>query len=582
MVAPLVKSRTSDVEFVKDPPRDLLRIAAARAIPEEPTLLARWNQIAEQTERSEIFFTHQWSAAVASSYQEKLEPLFVLGYNGETLQAVAPLAIDSSTGVAQFLNANTADYCDFLSSSDLRSEFVGAVFSELAKLQVKKLVLANIPKDSATCSAVSAAVRNLGLHVLMRPAYDCAQVQLGSPSQRQQYQATLYRRKMVRRYLRTLEKWGPVTVRHLTQWSQVETSLPLFAQMQVGRFLATGRISNLVREDRRFFLHNLAKRLTDAGWLSLSVLCVRERPIAWNYGFRFCGSWFWYQPTIDTEFEQLSPGFCLLSKILEEACQNPEISRVDLGLGTEEYKLRVSNDVRRTVHLTVSDSLTVKKESVRFYSAHFVKKSPALERTIRSVLGRFGSFRHDILRMGTSTAVRSSMKNLRLRLEKEDLYEVSECKTGPPQSETMTVAAVDLSMLAATAMEYSEDEETLSSLLRGARWLREGMIGFAVVDSRRQPLSLCWFLPIRKYLRESELKQINAPTDAELSFECWTAPRSSEQTSPNPIQLTVQERLRSGARIWVLGSVLKHAGAYSLEDCGLHKRLSVVQNRQFR
>lgn len=560
-----------------------MRIAIARSIPEDPSLLARWNEIAEQAERSEIFFTHQWSAAAASSYQEKLEPLFVLGYAGEILQAVAPLAIDSSQGTVQFLNANTADYCDFISSPDTRTEFVAAVFSELAKLQVKKFVLANIPQVSATCSAVAAAARKLGLHVLMRPAYDCAQVQLGSPTQRQQYQATLYRRKMVRRYLRTLEKWGPVTVRHLTQWSQVESALPLFAQMQVGRFLATGRISNLVREDRRSFLHHLARGLTDAGWLSLSVLSAGERAIAWNYGFRYCGSWFWYQPTIDTEFEQQSPGFCLLSKILEEASQNPAISRVDLGLGAEEYKLRVSNDVHRTVHLTISDSLRVKtKESVRFYSAHFVKKAPAVERTIRSVLGRFGSLRRDVRTRGASTAVRSSIKNLGLTLGKEDLYEVSDCKFGAREPETLTVTSVDLNLLAATAMQHSEHEETLSSLLRAARWLREGMTGLAVLNATREPVSLCWFSPIRKFLRESELKQINPASDAELLFECWTAPHASAQESAgNPVQLTLQHRMRSGAQIWILESVLNGAGMGTVGECEFHKRLSVSRLQRF-
>ena len=168
------------------------------------------------------FFTHQWSAAVASSYQEKLQPVFALGYNGETLQGIAARAVDSSKGVAQFLNANTADYCDFLSSSESRPEFVASVFSELAKIQVKQLVLANIPKHSSTCSAVSAAARSLGRHVLMRPAYDCAQVRLGSESQRQQYQATLYRRKMVRRYLRALEKWGPLR-RNATLGHRIQT-----------------------------------------------------------------------------------------------------------------------------------------------------------------------------------------------------------------------------------------------------------------------------------------------------------------------------------------------------------------------
>src|SRR5437870_2500289 len=86
------------------------------------------------------------------------------------------------------------------------------------------------------------------------------------------------------------------------------------------------RMLTLARPARRHFLSQLARLLSDSGWIVLTRLMIGEQPVAWNYGFQFCGSWFWYQPTFDSRLEEFSLGFCLLSKIVSEACDNPEIS----------------------------------------------------------------------------------------------------------------------------------------------------------------------------------------------------------------------------------------------------------------
>ena len=65
--------------------------------------------------------------------------------------------------------------------------------------------------------------------------------------------------------------------------------------------------------------------------------------MAWNYGFQFHGSWFIYQATFDRRQEEHSPGHCLLSRIVTEACDMDAMKVVDLGLGAEGYKERFGN-----------------------------------------------------------------------------------------------------------------------------------------------------------------------------------------------------------------------------------------------
>ena len=96
-----------------------------------------------------------------------------------------------------------------------------------------------------------------------------------------------------------------------------------------------------------------------AGWLVLTRLLVGDEPVAWNYGFQFAGSWFYYQPTFDARWRQYSPGFCLLTKMVEQACDDPEIQFLDLGLGEEGYKERFANGHRQTLHATITNSEAV-------------------------------------------------------------------------------------------------------------------------------------------------------------------------------------------------------------------------------
>lgn len=340
-------------------------------------------------ERPEVFYTYEWAVAVQTAYHGSLKALLFLGYEGEVLVGVAPLAADSQGRDVSFLTATTADYCDFLTHPRMRDEFVGAVFAELKKMKAGVLVFANLPEDSASAAAICTASQKNGFHSHARPAYLCAQVDLGVGEQRQQLKATLLGKKKLRRYLRELEREGPVTFAHLKSYEEIKRLLPEFANAHVARFQATHRVSSLSTPERRTFLEELARRFSDTGVVTLSLLMLSKRPVAWNYGFQFHGSWFWYQPTFDSAYEENSPGHCLLSRIVIEACDMDSMKIVDLGLGAEGYKERFANSTRQTLHVTVTRSWSRHLRGVvRYRAATLLKRAPRVESAIRRLLPR--------------------------------------------------------------------------------------------------------------------------------------------------------------------------------------------------
>jgi CelD/BcsL family acetyltransferase involved in cellulose biosynthesis len=366
-----------------------MRIVLLRKIPDEPALRRQWDDLVLQMERPEVFYTCEWALAVQSAYQSSLTPLLFLGYEGEHLIGAASLATDAADEKGSFLAATTADYCDFVTHPRQRTEFIEAVLAELRKFKVGLIALASLPEDSATLVALRAAAEKHGFHAYMRPACLCLQVELGTEEQRREMKRALEGKKKLRRYLRNMEREGPVTFVHLQSPDEIQAALPEFIHAHAARFRATQRVSVLSTPERRFFLEELVRRFSGTEVVTLSMLMIADRPVAWNYGFQFHGSWFWYQPTFDSRQEENSPGQCLLWRIVTEACDMDGMKVVDLGLGAEGYKERFGNGTRQTLDITLTKSWSrYLREILRYRAASLLKRSPKVESAVRRVLRR--------------------------------------------------------------------------------------------------------------------------------------------------------------------------------------------------
>jgi CelD/BcsL family acetyltransferase involved in cellulose biosynthesis len=364
-----------------------LRIVVLRKIPEDPSLPQRWNNLVLQMERPQVFYTCEWALAVQAAYQGSLQPLQLLGYDGDELVGVACLAVTEQT--VSFLSATTADYCDFLSHPQRRAEFVDAAFAKLHQLGVRNLALASLPADSATPAPLRSSAKKYGFHFFIRPASLCPQVELGSPPQRQELRTTVTRKRQLRRCLKAMEREGIVTCAFLKSWAQIQPVLPDFVDIQVARFQARQSTSFLSAPERQFFLADLARRFSDTGVVTVTILRIADRPVAWSYGFQFHGAWSLYQTTFDTRDQENSPGYCLLAKILIEACDMKPFTRVEMGLGAEAYKEWFANSTRQTLDAALTtSSLRHLREMARYRIATEVKRFPKIEAAIRHARSR--------------------------------------------------------------------------------------------------------------------------------------------------------------------------------------------------
>ncbi len=564
-----------------------MRLVIHREIPEDENLRRQWDELVLRMARPEVFYTYEWALAVDRAYRASLPPLLLLAYEDDSLVGVVALATDSRHRRALFLANTTADYCDFVCAPERCLELTGAVLAELRRLNVANLQLANLPADSPTARALGDVAARHHYSVFSRPAYRCAQVLFSAPEHREAILQMVHRNRRFARLLKGMGKTAQVTLSHLKSWERIESALPRFAEAHVARFLAMGRISNLARPERRVFLKELARLLSVPGWITLSHLLVGDQIVAWNYGFQYAGSWFWYQPTFDSRWEPHSPGYVLLWKIVEDACQNPEISLVDLGLGAEGYKEHIANGERQTLYLTVSRSSLVNvKESARYHAATAIKSAPRLEGFVRRVLHSFSSLRGSQTGGPVGLAGRLLQRCGGAFLERREvLFFESPQKQGVAVEQlarhSLLLQPVSLENLAAVAM-HTDDPETMAHVLRAAGRLRAKFAqAFALVTSQGVPVHICGVADFHDfYMSELDCKLSVPAPDSVLLFDCFTPGSARGRGYYGMAISAVAAQLRAaGKQPWIFSSVGNVSSLHGIEKAGFVRRFSLTRSR---
>jgi CelD/BcsL family acetyltransferase involved in cellulose biosynthesis len=502
-------------------------VTVLKEIPEDPDLSEAWNTLVLAMDNPEVFFTYQWALAASRGFQQHLSPLLFLMYESGQLAGVVALAIDpDAPRAAFFLTSSTADYCDIVSTPANRKAVLLALLQEIKNLGLNDLVLANVPANSATLKELPSVAGSRHFHLTSRTAYNCGVIQLGGEEQRETLLRTLASRGREKRALKKLSTLGSVKVIHLTEPEQIGESLESIVSAQISRFLASNRVSPLVGPERRTFLRQLSDLLSHSGWLKISQLEIDGRPVAWNYGFRFGGSWFWYLPTFQMEYEHVSPGSCLLRLMVEEGAKDASLQWLDLGLGDEPYKERFANNSRETRYVHLSRGFqrhvaSLARQALTSAATRFPEFGNKLREARSSCQVAASRIQED----GLVATLRYSMQRAIRPLASQDevlLFEAPE----PQGSENQTVQLLPLTRehLVEASITNAGDSHTLRYLMRCAsRLTRTDASGFLLQDETGRPIHFLWITNYDGF-RLSEIGHDVEPSSpgAAMIFDCWT------------------------------------------------------------
>lgn len=561
-----------------------MRLEVSREIPEDSALREQWNALVRALESPEVFYTYEWALAVWRAYGRELLPLLFLGYENDSLVGILALA-EQNRGEVSFLCATTGDYCDFLTLPGHRDPFLAAVLADLSTRGVRRITLTNLPADSGTYEAIRRLGRHSGYHCFARTAYICTQVVIGKIGRQPGTgELLLAGKERVRRFVKATRGKGSVRLDHARTSEKIESLLPEFVRAHVARFLATGRISNLVSPERRRFLEQLSFLLSQSGWVTLSRVVAGEKNVAWHYGFQFQGIWFWYQPTFDNELEKYSPGYYLLTRMIEEAAQDPATERLDLGLGAEEYKDRFANESRRTLYVTLRSSVAQHAyEIMRFRAAQVMKSVPVLENAVRAGAARIERLKQEMARDGMGSTLRRIVTRVRefFWLEEEVFF----LNWGTATSVCSSAARVErlsFTDLATAALQCHDDQETLEYLMRSASRMRKGGAEcFGLIDRMGRFVHFAWRCPFEGFYLAELHARVDAPSpDSVMLFDCWTPPGARRNGYyRETVTATAEQVRKQGKDPWIFSAARNLASLRGLEKAGFERRYVLVRQR---
>lgn len=560
-----------------------MQIVLHKGIPDDARFREQWNALVHAMECPQAFYTWEWAAAMFRAYSGSLHPLVFAAHREGSLIGVVALASDPGHEQVSFLSSSTADYCDFISAPADSREFIREVVTELRRLGVRQLRMTNLPADSASAEGLQLAAPAVGYSVFVRPAYFCSRVPLDSDGSRQQTRT--HAKAKLGRMFKAAAQLGEITVSHSNVCDEFESQFPEFATAHIARFLATERVSTLASQERRTFLTELGRLFSQQGWLAFSTVKVGGRSVAWNYGFKFDGTWFWYQPAFDSEQARLSPGAYLLCEILGQASYDPKIHTVDMGLGDEGYKRKHAKAGRQTLDITAYASKRQKVLAVcRHHAAPLVKRSPRLEKGIRRYVSRALSVRKKAAEVGIAGCLNSYWARI-IRscsgVSEVPFFEWN--SVGEPVSDTeLTLQPLCVKLLATALMLYESEAGAQNYVTRSARRLMQGGAkGFALVNAAGVPVQFCWVADFAGFQVAELRRALTEPAPGSvLLFDSWT-PQSQRGRGHygKCIGLVAAHLLESGKQPWIFSPAADAVSIDEIRQAGFVQRFSLVRRR---
>lgn len=563
-----------------------MRVTVLNEVPVDTNLCGDWNRLVGLMEQPEVFFTYQWSLAASRAFKTVLTPLLFLIHEADELRGVASLAVPAAKEEsAIFLTASTADYCDVVSAPETRAEVLDCLLQEINRMKLRDVTLGNLPADSSTWKHLSALASDQHLLVASRPAYECGVVEFGSEHERRTMVHSVAHKSREQRGLKKLSRIGPVSLRHLVSQDEIEACLPQMVAAQVSRFLASNRLSPLIQYERRTFLRELTALLSAEAWLKVSFLEVGGRPVAWNYGFRFTDSWFWYLPSFHFEYENCSPGSCLLRLLVEEGCADLSLRRLDLGLGDESYKHRFATRLRRTVQVQLSRNfvrhgLICLRQSVTTGAMRFPNIAVRLRQAMTSVDSLSRRLHEDGL---AATSRHIALRAARLLASRDEIL-VFEASAAPICGRTpMRLDSTTWESLAGAAIKNSDDPGTLQRLLRaGGRLKNVGLSEFALRNEMGEAVHLLSIANSSRFhvAEIDHILELNRPRNAVI-FDCWTPARfRGLGYYPLAIRMASAELMKKDEGVWIFCAATNTPSLRGILKAGFAYRFSLVRLRR--
>lgn len=321
-----------------------------------------WNCLLQRTRTDNLFLTWEWLYVWAKTYLGTDELWIILVYERDRdLVGIAPLFIKR---VKAFGVANRRDL-RFLGTEEVSSSYLDFIVLEKKKQAVLRhiydfihneassawdtLTLSEIPAESSTVDLWWGFADQDGKVLDLVGTTGCPIIELTGRLEDFLRNIGGGARYDLQRKRKRLEREGCPVYDRAVSVQEVEKKLDSFIQLHELRWKdkAGGGVFQKTRFAR--FHREVARRLSENGWVRLDFLLLDGEPVAGVYGFTYKGRYYYYLPGLNPRaVPGASVGRLLLYHCVERAIAEG-CGECDLLRGAAQYKVAWATRIRRSL-----------------------------------------------------------------------------------------------------------------------------------------------------------------------------------------------------------------------------------------
>jgi CelD/BcsL family acetyltransferase involved in cellulose biosynthesis len=305
-----------------------------------------WNDLLTESVSDSPFLRHEYQSAWwvhrGGGEWQNAQLVLVSAREEGKLVGIAPLFIAEYEGQRVLLlngSIEISDYLDVIVPVDDHGRFISGLLDFLASQLTdgwRGLDWYNLPDSSPTLAALKAesARRGWAHHEEMyRPT---PRIPLTSDFEEYLSRLDKKQRHEVRRKVRRAEESGRGVRWFISNMQDPDAEIDHFVRLMEDDQNKAGFLTESMRAQVRAIIH----AAHTGGWLWLAFLEVDGQRAAAALNFDYRGRLWGYNAGVNRAYMDLSPGWVLLSYIIQWCCENGR-TEFDFMRGDEEYKYRL-------------------------------------------------------------------------------------------------------------------------------------------------------------------------------------------------------------------------------------------------
>lgn len=333
-----------------------MSIELIQSTPDFLALKEDWNDLLSSSASHVPFLRHEyltswWNTLGGGEWDQGALAILVERETDGSLAAIAPLFITEER--VMFIGSfEISDYLDLIAPSDKLASFIPALFTYLqgGKFPTwQTLDLYNLREDSPSLPLLIKAADQAGYKIAQEVIQPAPYLQL--PGSWLAYLDSLqdrYRREIEKKITNADHYFLPVSWYIVEEEDSLDDELDAFLKLMANHPQKKDFLTEKMVDQMKLS----AQGAFQAGWLQLAFLQVGDIKAAGYLNYDFNDQIWVYNSGIDPLFENLSPGWVLLGKIIEWAIDNGRVG-LDFMRGDETYKYQFGGVEKKVLHLEI-------------------------------------------------------------------------------------------------------------------------------------------------------------------------------------------------------------------------------------